>query len=597
MINNYKMKTLNHFKLKLTVPFLLTVMVLCMGCPYESAYPLEGTRIKYDKDIIGSWHEGETDVKITRIDDYNFSFVYDDHDEEYGGGKLTGSGYFVTNNGATYVVIERNDLTYNKYVIYKVISIELNSMHVIPLDEDDISSSKTFGSAQEFTRYVLNSKSFFGYPNKMEYKRGPSSYIANNNSNNNSNTFDNGNSGAAAVANSAPSSGGGTTLFYEDFQSFKNNWYSNYDFKDSNYIYISTLENPSNHFYLFRNRKYNNGYIVPIPFYSIPSSNYSIEISTKHHDGVENSGYGIKFGGSGWQNVYSFNISADGYYRISKKQNGDYSELVPWTTSSALNKGYTALNRLEVRVYSNYSEFYINGQYIRRVDITPFGTTAGLEVYNNQTVDFDDLYIKTLGSSSGYNNNNSYSSGVLFTENFQTRTNNWYHNYDFKDSNYIYINTLDNPSNHCYLFRNRKNLGSYIVPVPYTLPSSSNYSFEVYAKHHDGVQDRAYGIKFGASDWDNCYSLNISANGYYRVSKMSSGRYSDVIPWTTSSALYTGNTTNKIEVRVYNSYVDIYINNTYVTRLNDFSSYGKYLGLEVYNNQTIYYDDLVIKKL
>jgi len=592
------MKTLSQFKLKLTVPFLFAVMILCMGCPYESKFPLEGTRVKYDKDIIGTWREDETDLKISRIDDYKFSFSYDDHDDEYGAGKVTGTGYCVTNDGATYAVIERNDLSDKKYVIYKVISLEPAGLNVIPLHEDDISSTRTFSSAQDFTRYVLNNDNFFAYSNRQEYKKGSTNYTANNNITTYQTLPPADNYQTLPPANNSGNTGGGNVLFYEDFQSFNNGWYSNYDFKDSNYIYISTLENPSNHFYLFRNRKYNNGYIVPIPFYSIPSSNYSIEITAKHHDGVENSGYGIKFGGSGWQNVYSFNISADGYYRISKKQNGDYSELVAWTTSSALTKGYTASNKLEVRVFSNYTEFYINGQYIRRLDITPFGTTAGLEVYNNQTIDFDDLYIKSLSGGNNYNtSNNTYSSGVLFTENFQTRANNWYHNYDFKDSNYIYINTLDNPSNHCYLFRNRKNLGSFIVPVPYTLPSSSNYSFEVYAKHHDGVEDRAYGIKFGASDWDNCYSLNISSNGFYRVSKMSSGTYSDVIPWTTTSALYTGNTTNKLEVRVYSSYADIYINSQYITRLNNFSPYGKYLGLEVYNNQTIYYDDLVIKKL
>lgn len=579
------MKTLTGFKLKLTAP-LFAVMVICMGCPYESKYPLEGTSIKYDKDIIGIWHDQDADLKISRIDDYKFSFAYDDHDDEYGSGKVNGTGYCVTNGGATYAVIERNDVTEKKYVIYKVISLESSGLTVIPLDEeDDIPATKTFSSSQDFTRHVLNSESFFAYSNRKEYQKGASNYTAKKDDVKNNNVN-------PPYVNPTYSSNNGAILFSEDFQTFKNNWYSNYDFKDSNYIYISTLENPDNHFYLFRNRKYNSGYIVPIPFNSIPSANYSIEISAKHHDGVENSGYGIKFGGSGWNNIYNFNISANGYYRISKKQNGEYADVVPWTVSSALYSG-SAANKLEVRVFSNYTEFYINGQYVKRLDIAPFGSTAGLEVYNNQTVDFDDLAVKSLSGAG----NNNYSSNVLFTENFQTRDNNWYSNYEFKDSNYIYINTLDNPDNHCYLFRNRKNLGSFIVPVPYTLSSSYNYSFEIYARHYDGVEDRAYGITFGAQDWDNCYALDISANGYYRVTKMTNGSYSDLIPWTTSSALYTGSSTNKLEVRVYYSYADIYINNQYINRVNNFSSFGKYLGLEVYNNQTIYYDDLTIKKL
>jgi len=208
------------------------------------------------------------------------------------------------------------------------------------------------------------------------------------------------------------------------------------------------------------------------------------------------------------------------------------------------------------------------------------------------------LYIKSLGSSSVANNNN-YSSDVLFREDFQTRDNNWYSNYDFKDSNYIYINTLDNPGNHCYLFRNRRRSGdNYIVPIPYYSIPNAYYSIAIGAQHFDGEDDYGYGIKFGASDWNNSYSLNITNTGYYRLSKMENGRYSNLVSWTKTSALNQGSlSNNKLEVRVYYTYVDIYINDQYITRVNDFTRFGNYAGLEVYNYQTIYYDDLVIRKL
>lgn len=595
------MKT-QQFKLQLTIPLLLTVMVLCMGCPYESKFPLEGTRVKYDKNLIGTWHQDETDLKIIRVDDYKFSYVYNDHDEDYGSGEETGTGYAVTAGGNTYLVAERENGSH--YAIYKVLSIESNGLHVIPLEEDNIPTSRKFNSASEFTSYVINNNSTaFAYSNKADFEKGASSYTglkttppANNNYSNTNNNYSSNNY-----------SGGGTVLFKEDYQTYDNNWYSNYDFKDSNYIYIATLDNPSNHYYLFRNRKNTSGYIVPIPFYNIPSSGYSIEINAKHYDGIEDNGYGIKFGGSGWKNCYNFNISANGYYRISKKENDVYSNIVSWTTSSIINKG-SATNKLEVRVYSNYTEFYINGQYVRRLDITPFGSTAGLEVYNNQTIYFDDLYIKSLSGGSGNNNisnngiapgsNNYSASDVLFRENFQTRDNNWYSNYDFKDSNYIYINTLDNPSNHCYLFRNRKKSGeNFMVPIPYNYIPSANYAIEIGAKHYDGTNEHGYGIRFAASDWDNSYALNITNNGYYRVSKTERGRYSTLIDWTYSSTLSQGSSTNKLEVRVYSTYVDIYINGQYITRVSNFSRFGNYAGLEVYNNQTIYFDDLLIRKL
>lgn len=589
-----------NFKLKLTIPLLFTVMVLCMGCPYESKFPLEGTKVKYDKNMIGSWHQDETDLKIIRVDDYRFSYVYNDHDDDYGTGEETGTGYAVTNNGSTYVVAERENDGSKSFAIYKILNVESGSLAVIPLEEDNIPSTKKFSSAQEFTSYVINNGSAsFAYANKAEFEKGASSYTGiktKPNNNTTSNNSNNTNSNSQTYSNNSNVSYA-TTLFREDFQTRNNDWYSNYDFKDSNYIYINTLDNPSNHCYLFRNRKYKGGFMVPIPFYSIPSSNYSIEINAKHFDGVENAAYGIKFGADSWKNCYNFSISANGYYSISKRENDVYSDIIPWTTSSAVYTGSTT-NKLEVRVFSNYTEFYINGQFVKRLDIRTFGKSAGLEVYNNQTIYYDDLSIKTLGSGSSNNNTNYASSSILFREDYQTYDNNWYSNYDFKDSNYVYINTLDNPSNHCYLFRNRRRSGDgYIVPIPYYSIPNAYYSIEIGAKHYDGEDEFGYGIKFGASDWKNCYNLNITNNGYYRVSKMDRGSYKNLIDWTKSSALYQGSSNNKLEVRVYYTYVDIYINDQYVTRLNDFTRYGNNAGLEVYNYQTIYFDDLVIRKL
>lgn len=552
-----------------------------MGCPYESKFPLDGTKVKYDKNIIGNWHLDENDLKIIRVDDYRFSYVYNDHDED--DGEETGSGYAVTNNGSTYLVVERDVDGDKIFAIYKMLSVDAENLVAIPLEEDNIPSSRKFSSSQDFTSYVIkNNSTVFTYANKVEFEKGVSSFAGyktkptNNNANQ---TYTNNNFNSAV-------------LFKEDFQTSDNSWYANYDFKDSNYIYIATLDNPNNHYYLFRNRKANSGYIVPVPYKSIPRSNYSIEINAKHYDGIEDNAYGIKFAADGWTNCYNFSISANGYYRISKKQNNVYSNIVSWTTSSAIKTG-SATNKLEVRVYSNYAEFYINGQYLTRIDITPFGSTAGLEVYNNQTVYFDDLYIKTLGSSSNY-----ASSNILFREDFQTSDNNWFTNYDFKDSNYSYIATLDNPDNHYYLLRNRKKSGaSDIIPIPFYSIPVTNYSIEIGAKHFDGENQYGYGIKFGASDWNNSYSFNITNTGYYRVSKTENGNYKNLIDWTKSVALYQGSLSNKLELRVYYNYVDVYINDQYMTRVDGFRAFGNYAGLEVYNNQTIYFDDLLIKKL
>lgn len=353
-----------------------------MGCPYESKYAFDGKKIRYDQSLLGNWHEGKADLKISKVDDYKFSFTYNDHDDsDEGSGEVTGTGYAVSANGSTYLVVEKNTYSSFKFLTYKVMKVSGNRIELIALDEDRMGTTKTFSSGSEFTRFVTSSSSLFPSYASSVFERGIATTTSYTNSNDN------------APASTYTSS---NVLFSDDFQTNKNGWYSNYVFKDSNYIYIATLDG-DNHYLLFRNRVYKGSYIIPFPYTMATLSGYSIQIRTKHHDGVEDSGYGFKFAASDWSNSYNLHISANGYYRISKNENSNYSELIAWTKNSSLNTGQNAVNTLEVRVYYNYFDLYINSQYITRVNnFSAFGKYAGLEVFNNQTIDYDDLLIKKL---------------------------------------------------------------------------------------------------------------------------------------------------------------------------------------------------------
>ena len=351
-------------------------MVICTACPYESKYPVSGAKIKYNVNLIGEWRNLKNDLSISRVDDYNFNYVYDDHDEDYGAGRVSGKGYAVTNNGATYLVIQKAAGSDTKYLTYKLLNAEEESFAVIPLDEDNM-QTKAFNSAEDFNSYLFRSSGNFPEKNKTVYMKALSSY----------NILNRGGSKAPEAGKTS------SILFSDSFIDNMNNWFSNYDFKDSVYAYVTLLE--KNNFYRFEN--YSQGqYAITLPYTPPTDKNYSISVATTHRSGVTNYSYGLRFGLSDSYNSYDVRIASNGYYRIVKWADGKSSDLAPWTTSSYINQGTTP-NTIEVRLYDGYFEFYLNDHYITRInDYKPFGRLAAFVIDSRQSVEFDDLVIKKL---------------------------------------------------------------------------------------------------------------------------------------------------------------------------------------------------------
>lgn len=383
--------------LPLNYVLLLTIMVITLGCPYTSKYPLEGQVIPYDVTILGNWKNAKKELKLTRKDDKYFTVYYND-DDDYERVTVNGVGHFIMKQGAVYIVVKDNNNT--DYFIAKVQDIAKDRFTVKMLDEDAM-DKKSFSSASEFNSYVMSRTGVF--PNETRYSRfagtiTPRSTSTNSSTTRNTNTSNtNSDTRENRVSTNSSSTKSGNYLFREVFDQTNHKWASNYTFNDSNYHYIVTLDGPNRYYYIANRTK--KGYYVPLP-YTLPDKyNYSYKVKVKHTDDVYkmvNNPYGIKFAASDWDNTYNFDITESGYYRISKHQNGEYSNLINWTKSEALKSGYQ-YNTIEVRVYTNYCTFYINDRYVTRIDnFVPFGPYLGLEVYDKQTIHFDDIEVTKL---------------------------------------------------------------------------------------------------------------------------------------------------------------------------------------------------------
>lgn len=152
----------------------------------------------------------------------------------------------------------------------------------------------------------------------------------------------------------------------------------------------------------YRMRAKDNSYLV---MYA-PSNDYSTEnarvsVSVKDVDGgAVSSGYGLIVHGQKTSTSqledYALLIftGAQPQYEIIKHKAGVHTTVVPWTKSSAINKG-TAANQLEVRARGSELSFYINGQYVNRITDNEIKKgVAGFYTSGTSEVAFDDLEIR-----------------------------------------------------------------------------------------------------------------------------------------------------------------------------------------------------------
>ncbi|HLO28435.1 MAG TPA: family 16 glycoside hydrolase [Anaerolineales bacterium] len=96
------------------------------------------------------------------------------------------------------------------------------------------------------------------------------------------------------------------------------------------------------------------------------------------------------------------------------------------------------------------------------------------------------------------------------------------------------------------------------------LPALSDFELETTLKLVDGSEAIEYGVQFRNNDAGSYYFF-IAPSGQYVLSKYSAqdGEYTDLIPWTQSTAINL-NGENKLRVHAVGSKIRLYINGTLV---------------------------------
>ncbi|MBC7249373.1 MAG: DUF1080 domain-containing protein [Anaerolineae bacterium] len=90
---------------------------------------------------------------------------------------------------------------------------------------------------------------------------------------------------------------------------------------------------------------------------------FAVEVEAQKITGPDVNSQGIAFRIQDAKNYYSFNVSSTGMYRFVRVVDSEWTTLVDWTNSPAINKG-EGLNHLRVICNGSRFSFYVNGVHL-----------------------------------------------------------------------------------------------------------------------------------------------------------------------------------------------------------------------------------------
>jgi pSer/pThr/pTyr-binding forkhead associated (FHA) protein len=126
----------------------------------------------------------------------------------------------------------------------------------------------------------------------------------------------------------------------------------------------------------------------------------------------------------------------------------------------------------------------------------------------------------------------------------------------------------------------------------------ADFRIQVHAAQEEGPNNNGYGILFRFQDRDNFYRFDISGDGFFLLSKFYNGEWVTLVPWTASSAINVGQTTNLLTVEAVGSQISVYANDTLLAEVEDDAltegNFGFFASTFSEPNLTVSFDDILV---
>ena len=319
------------------------------------------------------------------------------------------------------------------------------------------------------------------------------------------------------------------------------------------------------------------------------------QVDTRKLGGPDNNSFGQIFRFQDADNFYAYEISSDGFYLVSKKEDGSWSTLIPWTASPLINKG--GENQIAVIAQSDQFSFLINGVQVDTTRDSSFsGGSLGLLVSSYDeagvAIAFDNVLVRVPGGQreiAAPTGMDAAGAALTFQDDFSSPDPNW----NLESGNGVERGVEDGELSLRVVDAQTDAWSTY---------SSANLSdviVEVDARKAAGPDMNNYGVLCRYKDPDNFYFLQLGSDGTYAISRYLDGDGKMLVDWAKSSAINTGEGVNHIRVECVGNTLSLYINDTLLTSVVDDGLHqGQIaLGLGTYDegNVEIRFDNLTLK--
>ncbi len=133
---------------------------------------------------------------------------------------------------------------------------------------------------------------------------------------------------------------------------------------------------------------------------------FYLEVDTAHVAGPVDNALGVIFRMEDSENFYLFMISSDGAYSLGRYVDDEWSSLVDWESTDAIETGAGGENRLGLLAVGNEMALYINNEELTRVQDDSFAAgaialLAGTNAEADVEIAFDNLWLWTKAGSQG----------------------------------------------------------------------------------------------------------------------------------------------------------------------------------------------------
>ncbi len=359
--------------------------------------------------------------------------------------------------------------------------------------------------------------------------------------------------------------------FYEDFSVDSGEWDSEstdetfYDF-DDDVFYINVL---------------------PVDWVSYSQTDYVhsdflAEADTYHSFGPTAVEYGLYFRNSDGDNYYYFGISANGQFNFWKRIDGEWSEILPWAPSDALETGAGAYNRIGVLADGAQLTLLANDVVLAEVEDDSIAAGAlgvFVRTYDEEDVEiaFDNVEVWDIAAPADDEavrptdedaasiedvEDRFYSiliSEPTYSDDFRADTGDWS------------TSSTDDATSEFKRRRLHISVDSADWITWSLYPTElSDFLAETDVQVITSPLDGNYGIVFRMLDNDNFYIFRISPRGTFSLMKKVGGEWATLTDWTASAVIDTSEgAVNRLSVLAEGPQLAVLINDEVVAQATD----------------------------